>query len=280
MTGIAVVDDVSGEVVFAANLEHRGGDIKKRLDDRRAVRRSRRHRKTRYRAARFNRKNKKKGWLPPSLQSRISNVTTWVNRLRRFCPITAMSMELVKFDMQKMENPEISHVEYQQGTLQGYEAREYLLQKWKRHCCYCGKKEVPLQIEHIHPRAYGGTDRLSNLTLSCEKCNLAKGHGRRQMCLMGKRGFPRTGPKGAKYVKGFQTGDIIRAVVTKGTKIGTYVGRVAVRATGSFNITTKQATIEGIDHRYCTPLHKCDGYSYGHGIPIPPRKERLFHPHA
>ncbi len=89
------------------------------------------------------------------------------------------------------------------------------------------------------------------------------------MCLMGKHGFPRTGPKGAKHVKGFQTGDIVRAVVTEGTKTGTYVGRVAVRATGSFNITTKQATIEGINYRYCTALHKCDGYSYGQGTPIP-----------
>jgi len=88
----------------------------------------------------------------------------------------------------------------------------------------------------------------------------AQGHGRRQMCLMGKRGFPRSGPKVAKYVKGFQTGDMTRAVVTEGTRVGTYVGRVAVRATGSFNITTKQTTIEGINHRYCTFLHKCDGY--------------------
>ncbi len=95
---------------------------------------------------------------------------------------------------------------------------------------------------------------------------------------MGKRGFPRTGPKGAKYVKGFQTGDIVRAVVTEGTKTGTYVGRVAVRATGSFNITTKQATIEGINYRYCTALHKCDGYSYGQGTPIPIHpKERKAH---
>src|SRR5438034_6194519 len=55
----------------------------------------------------------------------------------------------------------------------------------------------------------------------------------------------------------------LRAVVTSGSKSGTYIGRVAVRATGSFNITTKRATIEGINSRYCTTLHKNDGYSYG-----------------
>ncbi len=306
-----------------------------------------------------------KGWLPPSLKSRNAHILTWVSRLRRSCPITAISQELVKFDLQKMENPKISGREYQQGTREGYEMREYLLEKWNRQCTYCGKRDVPLQMEHIQPRAKGGTDRISNLCLACEKCNLAKGtqdialflsskpellkrilaqaqaplkdaaavnatrwalfaqlkatglpvecgsggltkfnrtmrdlpkdhwidaacvgkstperlslgdvvpllitaegHGRRQMCLMDIFGFPRAKPKGRKKVKGFQTGDIVRAVVTKGCKAGTYVGRVAVRATGSFNITTKQGTIQGIGHRSCTAFHRCDGYSYEAG---------------
>jgi 5-methylcytosine-specific restriction endonuclease McrA len=365
-TGIAVVNDATGEVVFAANVQHRGQIIKKKLDERRTRRRSRRNRHTRYRAPRCaNRNNKKKGWLPPSLESRISNVLTWVTRLSRYCSISAISMELVKFDLQKMENPEISGLKYQQGTLQGYETREYLLEKWNRQCSYCSKKDIPLQVEHIHPRAHGGTDRISNLCLACEKCNHAKGtndildflkkkpdvlkkvlaqakaplkdasavnatrwalferlkatglpvecgsggltkfnrtvrdlpkahwidaacvgkstpeqviikdvvpllitangHGCRQMCLMDKCGFPRTRPKQAKKVKGFQTGDMVKAVVTSGKKGGTYIGRVAVRATGSFNITTKQTTREGISSRHCTILQKRDGYSYGQG---------------
>jgi 5-methylcytosine-specific restriction endonuclease McrA len=174
-TGLAVVNDATGEVIFAANLEHRGQLIKKRLDERRAVRRSRRNRNTRYRKARWQNRRRPKGWLPPSLESRLSNITTWVNRLSWYCPITAISMELVKFDTQKLENPEISGVEYQQGTLAGYETREYLLEKWGRKCVYCGKTDIPLQIEHIQPRAKGGTDRISNLCLACEKCNIAKG---------------------------------------------------------------------------------------------------------
>jgi 5-methylcytosine-specific restriction endonuclease McrA len=175
-TGIAIVNDATGEVVFAAELSHRGQKIKAALDDRRAVRRSRRQRKTRYRKPRFdNRKNKKKGWLPPSLESRISNVLTWVNRLSRSCPIAAISMELVRFDMQLMENAEVSGVEYQQGELAGYEVREYLLEKGNRTCSYCGAKDIPLQIEHIQPRAKGGTNRISNLSLACEPCNTAKG---------------------------------------------------------------------------------------------------------
>ncbi|GLV54363.1 hypothetical protein KDH_12110 [Dictyobacter sp. S3.2.2.5] len=174
-TGIALVNDASGQVVFAAELSHRGQAIKASLDDRRVVRRSRRRRKARYRKARWQNRRVPKGWLPPSLFSRIANVLTWVKRLSRLCAITAMSMELVRFDMQLMENPEITGVEYQQGTLMGFEVREYLLEKWGRTCAYCGATDRPLQVEHIHPRANGGTNRISNLTLACEKCNTAKG---------------------------------------------------------------------------------------------------------
>jgi 5-methylcytosine-specific restriction endonuclease McrA len=364
-TGIAVINNASGEVVFAAELSHRGEKVKKRMDDRRAVRRHRRSRKTRYRASRWRNRKRKRGWLPPSLESRIANIMTWVNRLRRYCPITALSQELVKFDLQKVENPEISGMEYQQGTLQGYETREYLLEKWRRQCAYCGKKDVPLQVEHIVPRANGGTGRVSNLALACEKCNIAKGtqdirvflkskpevlkrilaqakaplkdaaavnttsfalyarlkltglpvecgsggltkfnrttrglpkehwidaanvgkstpkqicitdvspllitakgHGCRQMCNVNDHGFPCSKPKGVKRVKGLQTGDIIRATVTTGTKQGVYIGRVLVRASGSFDITTRVGRIQGIHHRFCTPVQRCDGYSYAKG---------------
>lgn len=92
----------------------------------------------------------------------------------RCCPITAIEIEQVRFDLQKMENPEISEVEYQQVTLCGYEIREYLLQKWQRKCVYCGAENVPLEIEHIHPKSKGGSERLSNLTLACNLCNQAK----------------------------------------------------------------------------------------------------------
>jgi len=362
-TGIAVVNDATGEVVFAAELTHRGQTIKASLDARRSLRRSRRNRKTRYRKARWsNRCNKKERWLPPSRISRIANVTTWVGRLMRVCHITALSMELVKFDLQAMENAEISGVEYQQGTLQGYEAREYLLQKWERSCSYCSKTDMPLQIEHIHPRANGGSNRIANLCLACEQCNKAKGtkdikdflakkpdllrkilaqakaplkdatavnatrwelfrwlqslglpiecgsggltkynrskrelpkthwldaacvgkstperlqadlvqpllitangHGCRQMRKVDQWGFPRGLPKQGGRIYGFKTGDMVRAVVTKGKKIGTHTGRVLIRATGSFDIVTRSGRVQGISYRHCTPVHRSDGYSY------------------
>jgi hypothetical protein len=90
----------------------------------------------------------------------------------------------------------------------------------------------------------------------------ASGHASRQKCNVNALGFPCSKPKGGKSVKGFQTGDMVRAVVTSGTKQGIYVGRVLVRASGSFDIRTKQGRVQGISHRFCTSIHRCDGYSY------------------
>lgn len=174
MTGISLVTN-RDEVIWGMELEHRGQQIKDALESRRAVRRGRRQRNTRYRKARFLNRTRAKGGLAPSLMHRILTVETWVKRLCKFAPVAEIRQELVRFDTQQMENPEISGTEYQQGTLAGYETREYLLEKWGRKCTYCSKEGVPLQIEHIQARTNGGTDRVSNLCLACEKCNQKKG---------------------------------------------------------------------------------------------------------
>ena len=114
--------------------------------------------------------------IAPSLMSRVFNVMTWVRRLCAAFPIGAISVEVARFDLQKMENGEIAGVEYQQGTLAGYEVREYLLEHWDRKCAYCGKSNLPLEIEHVIPRSRGGTSRISNLTLACHSCNEKKGN--------------------------------------------------------------------------------------------------------
>lgn len=160
-------------IVFLMELLHRGRAISETLHARAAMRRRRRG-TLRYRAPRFSNRTKSKGWLPPSLQHRIDTTASWVARLRRLVPITQLAQELVRFDTQLMQNPEISGIEYQQGTLAGYEVREYLLEKFDRTCAYCGAKDVPLQIEHIHAKARQGSNRVSNLTLACGPCNIKK----------------------------------------------------------------------------------------------------------
>jgi 5-methylcytosine-specific restriction endonuclease McrA len=85
-------------------------------------------------------------------------------------------VEHVKFDTQKLQNPEISGLEYQQGTLVGFEVKEYLLAKFGHQCVYCDQKDVPLEVEHVVPKSKGGSDRVSNLTLACHSCNQKKGN--------------------------------------------------------------------------------------------------------
>ncbi|WP_414039402.1 RNA-guided endonuclease IscB [Acidithiobacillus sp. M4-SHS-6] len=370
-TGLAVtreaetVDQATGEMVktrvvlVLLELQHRGHVIRDKLTSRRAFRRRRRN-QLRYRPARFDNRTKPQGWLASSLQHRVDTTMAWIARLMRWAPVTALSQELVRFDMQQMQNPEISGAEYQQGTLAGYEVREYLLEKWGRKCAYCDAEHTPLTIDHIHPKSKGGSDRVSNLALACHTCNQRKGNGSVEQflvekpgklhqilaqakkplrdaaavnstrwalfqclkdtglpvevgtggrtkwnrkrfsvpkahCLdaacvgrvdglqhwqqpvlsikatgrgsyqrtrLTKHGFPRGYLTRSKSVFGFQTGDMVKAVVTKGKKAGTYLGRVAIRASGSFNIQTGTNLVQGIHHRFCSRVQRSDGYGY------------------
>lgn len=361
-TGMALVRE-QGDTVVVLNLMelvHRGRKISETLTSRSQMRRRRRGANLRYRAPRFlNRGNQKPGWLAPSLQHRVETTMAWVGKLRRYAPVAAISTELVRFDMQQLQNPEISGIEYQQGTLAGYEAREYLLEKWHRTCAYCGAKDAPLQMEHITPKAKGGSNRISNLCLACGPCNRKKntqdvrdfvkdpaklarilaqakaplkdaaavnstrwaltqalqatglavetgsggltkfnrtclgipkthaldavcvgavgsvqnwnsptlriqctGRGSYQRTRLTAQGFPRGYLMRKKQVHGFQTGDLVKAIVPTGKKAGTHCGRVAVRASGSFNIQTPQGAVQGISHRYCQLVQRNDGYGY------------------
>ncbi|MDJ0743510.1 MAG: RNA-guided endonuclease IscB [Xenococcaceae cyanobacterium MO_167.B27] len=382
-TGIAILQD--NKLIWAAELTHRGQKIKDDLECRRSLRRGRRGRKTRYRKPRFLNRKRSKGWLAPSLEHRVLTIMTWVNRLIKLCPINSIATELVRFDTQKLNNPEISGVEYQQGTLYQYEVRQYLLEKFNRTCAYCGVKDVPLEVEHIKPKSKGGSNRVSNLAIACVSCNQAKsnlnikeflfgkpsvlkrilaqakaplkdaaavnstrwklfntlketglpvttgtggktkfnrsvqslkkrhyldaacvgdtpkleilttqpllikcaGHGKRQVIHVDKFGFPKRNKSGElvkksaliKSIKGFRTGDIVKAIVPKGKKIdrggcsrlesisnhgvGFYLGKVAIRSTGSFNIKTVTKTVQGINYKYCSIVHRKDGYLYG-----------------
>jgi 5-methylcytosine-specific restriction endonuclease McrA len=357
-TGITLVQ--GEKVVWAAELTHRGQSIHNSLTDRRAIRRGRRNRKTRYRQPRYQNRRKPEGWLAPSLLHRVQTIVTWVKRLCRLAPVTGISQELVKFDLQQIQNPEISGVEYQQGELAGYEVREYLLEKWQRRCSYCSAQNIPLEVEHIQPISRAGTNRIANLCLACHACNQKKGnqpveqllagkpevlkrvlaqaktplkdaaavnatrksllcelqkmglpvevasggrtkwnrtrlglekahwrdaacvgevqtltintsaplliacvgHGSRQVCRTDKYGFPNRHKTRTNQHYGFETGDMVKAVVTTGKKIGIYVGKVACRATGSFNISTLAGLVQGIGHRFCQVLHRKDGYAY------------------
>ena len=175
-TGVALVradEKAHHHALFFINLVHRGESIRDALTARRNCRRRRRG-NLRHRAPRFLNRTKPQGWLPPSLRHRVDTATAWVAKLVKLAPVTGIVEELVKFDTQKLQNPEISGIEYQQGTLFEYEVREYLLEKFGRKCVYCGAENVSLNIDHVVPKARGGSNRISNLVLSCVNCNQKK----------------------------------------------------------------------------------------------------------
>ena len=159
----------SSEVIARDNISYR-------ISDRRMYRQNRRYRKTRYRKPRFNnRKNKKKGWLPPSLEQKVAVQLNEIDHLHRHFPIETIIVEVAEFNIQKIKNPDISGKDYQQGTLQGYNIRNYLLEKHGRKCFYCDKEVSTFEVEHMLPKAKGGSNRIDNLTLSCHSCNQKKG---------------------------------------------------------------------------------------------------------
>ncbi|WP_235206449.1 RNA-guided endonuclease IscB [Actinomadura welshii] len=363
-TGIAVFTARKGERRgrYAIQLDHRGARIRKKLGQRAAYRRRRRSANLRYRAPRFLNRVRPDGWLAPSLKHRVDTTTSWVERLARWAPVEAVHVELAAFDTHALSaGRSLEGVEYQHGTLYGYQVREYLLEKWGRACAYCGAVNVPLTVDHIHPRSKGGADRVCNLALACVPCNqsksdrpielflahrpatvvwvlaqakaplrdaaainstrlglrhaldrrfpgrvvvgsggrtrwnrtrsgLPKSHTLDALCVgetgavtaypatvlvvactgrgghsrtrTDRYGFPRLRLPRSKTVRGFQTGDLVKAVVPGAKRAGTHLGRVAVRATGSFNITTRHGTVNGVGHRYVRLLQRADGYGY------------------
>ncbi|MGV9374556.1 RNA-guided endonuclease IscB [Nonomuraea sp. NPDC003707] len=360
-TGIAVFTAVAGERRgrFALQLDHRGAQIREKLKQRALYRRRRRSANLRYRAPRFLNRARPSGWLAPSLRHRVGTMVSWVDRLARWAPVRVVHVERVAFDTHAISaGRPLEGAEYQHGTLYGYEVREYLLAKFSRACVYCGTTGVPLNIDHVHPRSRGGSDRVSNLVLACIRCNQAKsnrpaeefvtnhrvlarilaqaktplrdaaavqsvrwalwraldqrlpthnasggrtkwnrtrcglpkshtldalavgkldtitetvsrvliagcaGRGSHTRTRTDKYGFPRLRLPRRKQFYGFATGDLVRAVVPTGNKAGTHTGRVAVRATGSFNIATTHGTVQGIHHRHVRLLQRADGYAY------------------
>ncbi|MCW8839351.1 MAG: RNA-guided endonuclease IscB, partial [Gammaproteobacteria bacterium] len=177
-TGVALMregTDGTTHVLWFGQIAHRGQVIRDRLAQRRAFRRRRRG-QLRHRAPRFENRTRSKGWLAPSLQHRVDTTMAWVDRLRRRAPVTAISQELVRFDMQQMENTGISGIEYQRGTLFGTEVREYLLHRHQHQCAYCAglSGDPVLELEHVLPRSRGGSNRIGNLVVACRDCNQVK----------------------------------------------------------------------------------------------------------
>jgi hypothetical protein len=87
----------------------------------------------------------------------------------------------------------------------------------------------------------------------------AHGRGSYQRTNVNDSGFPRGYLTRSKRIRGFSTGDLAVASVPDHLKTrGVHIGRVAVRASGSFRV----GKLDGINAKYCRVMQRGDGYNY------------------
>ena len=192
------VDAGSKHVGLSASTEKRElyseeftprNDVVELLSTRRQNRRSRRNRKTRYRAPRFNNRvhSKHKGWLAPSVEVKIQEHITVIKRICRILPVTLVRVETAEFDTQRLKamlagKPLPVGTDYQLGEMYDeYNVRQYVLKRDNYTCQCCGahttaKKAVKLHVHHLESRKVG-SNAPSNLITLCTTChnNLHKG---------------------------------------------------------------------------------------------------------
>jgi hypothetical protein len=108
------------------------------------------------------------------------------------------------------------------------------------------------------------------------------GRGSYQRTRLDRFNLPQGYLAGQKQVRGFRTDNGVRAEVPAGRKAGAHIGRVAVRASSSFNIRTPQDVAQGINARHCTRIQRADGYG-SHQPPkiaIDTKEDAAWPPHG
>lgn len=177
--GVAAVSN--RKVLYQAETKLRGEEIRKKIDQRKMYRRSRRGHKLRYRKPRFlNRKASiAKGRLPPSVRHKVESHLKEKKHLESILPIHKWIIETASFDIHKITNPTgvkkdlgKGHT-YQKGRLLDfYNAKQYVLFPGKYKCQLCTtKKNQKLHVHHIQFRSNGGSNSPDNLATLCKSCH-------------------------------------------------------------------------------------------------------------
>ena len=177
------------EELYCSDVELRD-DVAELLSTRRQNRRTRRNH-LRYRPARFDNRTKPEGWLAPSVKQKVESHLKVVEEVHKILPITNIIVEVASFDIQKIKNPDIEGIEYQQGEqLNSYNIREYVLFR-DNHTCQCCKgksKDKVLNVHHIESRKTGG-NAPNNLITLCKTCHDGYHKGTIQLPKTIKRGM-------------------------------------------------------------------------------------------
>lgn len=167
------------EELIAGEVQLLNGIIE-RNKERAAYRKTRRN-KLWHRKPGFDVNTNKKGWFAPSIRHKIDSHSRFIKKLHEILPITKIIVEIANFDIQKIKNPDIEGVEYQQGEQKGYKnVIAYVLHRDGYTCqnptCNNTDKQQLLQVHHIQFRKNGGSDRPDNLITLCNKCHTPENH--------------------------------------------------------------------------------------------------------
>ena len=174
--GLSATTD--SRVLFEAVAECRT-DIPKLMEKRLSLRRGRRHRRTRYREPRFDNRvrSKHRGWLAPSVEQRIGYHIHLIGFVCRLLPVSRIVVEEAKFDIHRIQNPDVEGVGYQQGPQYGFDnVKEYVRWRDEYRCRKC-RSRTRLEVHHIVQRKDGGSDRPDNLVTLCHDCHAALHRG-------------------------------------------------------------------------------------------------------
>ena len=172
--GIAVTS--GNKVLTKGEIELRD-DIHKNMMVRHQARRDRRNRNTRYRKARFLNRKRREGWLPPTVQSKLNATFMWIDRFYSLLPNPILHIEVGKFDIHKMINPDVVKEGYKNGQCAGYyDVRYFVFARDNYTCQVCKKRNKILRTHHIVYKSKGGTDRADNLITVCTDCHTSENH--------------------------------------------------------------------------------------------------------
>lgn len=204
--GVAAVGS-HGELFFSAVVETRNREIRKLMDERRAHRRASRNgeRKARQRLAkryqtmlkagmlmrklpqygddgyitckgirntqaRFCNRKRKKGWITPTVEQLVRTHINVVRKIGRILPLTDAALEVNRFAFMQMEDPSVTGIDFQNGSLKGYDDLHACIRELQHgRCLLCGKPIT--QYHHIQPRSKGGSDTLQNIAGLCDACH-------------------------------------------------------------------------------------------------------------
>lgn len=174
MIGVAITSE--DKVLAKGEIELRQ-DVSENVQSRAQLRRNRRTRNTRYRKCRVLNRKRPKGWLPPSVQSKLNATTFWVDKFCSLVPNPHLSIEVGKFDVAKMINSEIGGEDYQNGQTKGYyDVRYFVFARDNYTCQVCKKKNKILRTHHLIFKSNRGTDRADNLVTVCTDCHTSANH--------------------------------------------------------------------------------------------------------